>query len=90
MMPYQVYQLYQVERPKSAAEIRRADEQLGNAADGISRLWRRTGEPIGILRASGRGQRSVRPARLASWRLVTRRRARVSGDQRAVACVEHR
>ncbi|HXB49522.1 MAG TPA: hypothetical protein VNW50_17295, partial [Streptosporangiaceae bacterium] len=29
MMPYQVYQLYQAERTKTAAEIRRADEQLG-------------------------------------------------------------
>jgi len=29
MMPYGAYQLYQAERIKSAAEIRRADQQLG-------------------------------------------------------------
>lgn len=37
MTPYQVYQLYQAERPKSRAEIRQADEQLGHmAARGIA------------------------------------------------------
>ena len=32
MMPYQSYQVFQAERPKTAAEIRRADEQLGQMA----------------------------------------------------------
>ena len=32
MMPYQSYQIYQAERTKTAAEIRRADEQLGHMA----------------------------------------------------------
>jgi hypothetical protein len=36
MMPYQSYQIYQAERPKSAAEIRRADEQLGHMAENVS------------------------------------------------------
>jgi hypothetical protein len=36
MMPYQSYQVYQAERPKTAAEIRRADEQLGH--DGRERV----------------------------------------------------
>ena len=36
MMPYQSYQIYQAERPKSAAEIRRADEQLGQLAENVS------------------------------------------------------
>jgi hypothetical protein len=48
MMPYQVYQLYQTERLKSAAEVRRADEQLGRAAQRISRLGRRTAAFMGI------------------------------------------
>ncbi len=39
MMPYQSYQIYQAERPKSAAEIRRADEQLGHMAENVSWLW---------------------------------------------------
>jgi len=48
VMPYQAYQLYQIERPKSPAEIRLADEQLGRAAERLSRLWRRAAEPIGV------------------------------------------
>jgi len=51
MMPYRVYQLYQIERPKSAAEIRLADERLGKAAASVSRLWRRAAEPIAVVRA---------------------------------------
>ena len=38
MMPYQAYQLYQIERPKSRAEIRRADEQLGRMAKSVTAL----------------------------------------------------
>jgi hypothetical protein len=34
MMPYQ---LYQIERAKSATEIRRADKQLGLMAEAVSR-----------------------------------------------------
>jgi hypothetical protein len=36
MMPYQTYQLYAIERPKSAAEIRRADERAGRVAAAIA------------------------------------------------------
>ena len=49
MMPYQSYQIYQAERPKSAAEIRRADEQLGHMAENASRLWRHATRPIALL-----------------------------------------
>ena len=38
MMPYQAYQLHQIERPKSRAEIRRADEQLGHMAKSVTVL----------------------------------------------------
>jgi len=38
MMPYQAHQLYQIERPKSQAEIRRADEQLGRMAQSVTAL----------------------------------------------------
>jgi hypothetical protein len=41
MMPYQAYQLYQIERPKSQAEIRRADEQLGRMAERVTALRKR-------------------------------------------------
>ena len=50
MMPYEACQLYQIERPKSAAELRLADEHAGQlvaAATGMfrqltARLRRRT------------------------------------------------
>ena len=41
MMPYQAYQLYQIERPKSAAEIRIADERTGRTAEALARMLRR-------------------------------------------------
>lgn len=66
MMPNQVYQLYQIDRPKSAAEIRRADEQVGKAAKNLSSLWCRATQPIGMLRALPRGRRPARPARLST------------------------
>jgi hypothetical protein len=57
MMPYQSYLIYQAERPKTAAEIRRADEQLGHVAANVSWLWRRATRPIAALRGT-----SQRPA----------------------------
>ena len=50
MMPYQSYQSYQAERPKSVAEIRRADEQLGRMAQNVSQLWCRATRPVALLR----------------------------------------
>jgi len=60
MMPYQSYQLYQAERPKTAAEIRRADEQLGRMAENVSRLWQHAARPVALLRGHAR-----QPARSA-------------------------
>jgi hypothetical protein len=40
MMPYDSYQLYQVERAKSPAEIRHADDQAGRLASAASSLFR--------------------------------------------------
>jgi hypothetical protein len=54
MMPYQSYQLYQAERPKTAAEIRRADEQIGHVAENVSRLWQQATRPVARLRGQGR------------------------------------
>ena len=51
MMQYQTYQVYQAERPKTAAEIRRADEQLGHMAENVSRLWQHATRPIALLRS---------------------------------------
>jgi hypothetical protein len=51
MMPYQVYQLYQAERTKTAAEIRRADEKLGELSRALSSAWHHATRPIVMLRA---------------------------------------
>jgi hypothetical protein len=54
MMPYDSYRLYQVQRVKSRAEVRRADEQAARLACAISSLLR------GITRP-GRAMRSASP-----------------------------
>ena len=54
MMPYQSYQVHQAERPKTAAEIRRADEQLGHMAENISWLWRYATRPTALFRRQDR------------------------------------
>jgi len=51
MVPYQVYQLYQAERAKTAAEIRRADEQLGELSRAFSSAWQHAARPRAVLRA---------------------------------------
>jgi hypothetical protein len=52
MMPYQSYQIYQIERTKTRAEIRRADEQVGHLAEGVSRLWHHATRPVALHRGS--------------------------------------
>jgi hypothetical protein len=56
MMPYQSYQDYEARRPKTAAEIRRADEELGHMAENISWLWQHAIRPIALLRGRDRKQ----------------------------------
>jgi hypothetical protein len=51
MMPYGSYQLYQAERTKSAAEIRRADKQLGEMSRTLSAAWHHVSRPTGALYA---------------------------------------
>lgn len=55
MMPYQAYQLYQIERPKSRAEIRRADEQLGHMAESVTALRKRIAQAANGRARSFRG-----------------------------------
>jgi hypothetical protein len=50
MMSYDSYRLYQVERAKSSAEIRRAEEQLGRLAAVASSLFRRVTRPVRAVR----------------------------------------
>lgn len=51
MMPYNSYRLYQIERAKSPAEIRRAEEQAARLASAASSLFRSVTRPV---RAIGR------------------------------------
>jgi hypothetical protein len=50
MMMYDMTRQYHAERIMSAAERRRADEQLGRMAARTSRLWRRATRPTRALR----------------------------------------
>lgn len=60
MVPYNSYGLYQIERAKSPAEIRRADEQAARLASAISSVFRGITRPVGGIQ---------RPARNATRRL---------------------
>jgi len=51
MMPYDTYRIYQIERAKSPAEVRRADEQAARLASAVTSLVRGLTRP---LRAVGR------------------------------------
>jgi hypothetical protein len=50
MMPYDSYRLYQIERAKSAAEARRADEQAARLASAASSLFRAITRPWPAMR----------------------------------------
>jgi len=46
-----IYQLYQAERTKSAAEQRRIDDRHGELAATLARRWRRITAPLRSLRS---------------------------------------
>jgi hypothetical protein len=50
---YSIYQLYQAERTRSAAEQRRIDDRHGELAAAIARRWRRITAPLRSLRRAG-------------------------------------
>lgn len=64
MMPYNSCRLYQIERAKSPAEIRRADEQAARLASAASSLFRSVTRPVRAIRGpSSAATRSLpRPA----------------------------
>ncbi len=64
MMPYQSYQLYQIERPKSAFEIRWADERAGRTAAAVAAMLRRL-TATGRRRQHGPGACTV-PGRMTT------------------------
>lgn len=66
MLPFGSYQLYQIERPKSAAEIRSADEQRGEVSLVLSSAWLSATRPAGALLAlAGRRRPGVQPRQTA-------------------------
>jgi hypothetical protein len=50
MMPYDTYRLYQIERVKSPAEVRHADEQAARFAFTRPSLFRRIMHPVRAAR----------------------------------------
>jgi hypothetical protein len=52
MMPYSTYLLYQIERAKGPAEVRRADEQAARLASAVSLLFRGITRPWRAMRRS--------------------------------------
>ena len=50
MMPYDTYRLYQIERAKSPAEVRRADEQAARLASAASLLFHSITRPWRAMR----------------------------------------
>jgi hypothetical protein len=46
MVPYDTYRIYQIERTKSLAEVRRADAQAARVASAISSLFRGITRPV--------------------------------------------
>ena len=64
MMPYQSYQLYQIERPKTAFEIRCADERAGRTAAAVAAMLRRL-TATGRRRQHGPGACAV-PGRMTT------------------------
>jgi hypothetical protein len=66
MMPYDTYRLYQIERAKSPAEVRRADEQAARLASAASSLVRGITRPWRAMRRPSRPRRVTCPARLTS------------------------
>jgi hypothetical protein len=64
MMPYDTYRSYQIERAKSLAEVRRADEQAARFASAVSSLFGGITRPLrAIRRLRPAGSRALpRPA----------------------------
>ena len=46
MTPYDTYRIYQIERAKSLAEVRRADEQAARFASAVSSLFGGITRPV--------------------------------------------
>ena len=60
MMPYDSYRLYQVERPKSAAEMKQADMQAAQFTAAASGLFRSITRTVRVARSYRRDSRGSR------------------------------
>jgi hypothetical protein len=63
MMCYDTYRLCQIERPKSPAEARHADQQAARLASAVSSLFRGIARPTRAVWGVSRPRRVVCPAR---------------------------
>jgi len=61
MVPYDTYRIYQIERAKSLAEVRRADAQAARVVSAISSLFLGITRPVRNVRRPAPGRRT-RPA----------------------------
>jgi hypothetical protein len=50
MVPYDTYRIYQIERAKSHAEVRRAEQQAAQLASALSSLFRGLTRPVRAVR----------------------------------------
>ena len=75
MMPYDTYKLYQIERPKTAAEIRIADERAG-------RLAAAAGEPDPAAHPHRAARQPAPPRHMAAGRAAGVAPLAQDGDDR--------
>ena len=50
MVPYDTYRIYQIERAKSPAEVRRGDQQAAQLSSAVSSLFRGITRPVRAVR----------------------------------------
>ena len=64
MVPYDTYRIYQIERAKTLAEVRRADQQAAQLASAISSLFHSLSRPVRAARrpSLAAAHRQPRPA----------------------------
>jgi hypothetical protein len=61
VMPYDTYRTYQIERAKSPADVRRADEQAARLTSAISWLFRDITRPVRAIRSPSPAPAPARP-----------------------------
>jgi hypothetical protein len=64
VVPYDTYRIYQIERTKALAEVRRDDQQAAQLASAISSLFHGLMRPVRAARrpSSAAARRQPRPA----------------------------